>query len=298
MKSTTILHYNSENIKETPYISPNFYFKEIIPSFNIKNDHFSVQIKFLDIENIKSEWLDLGYWNIKSPQKRKLQDKDISIETDVITSAKALKACKLKFISNEPLEVNSITLSFNSNLFEVGKIKDDGYIPKPIFLNVPFRSQMKENPEIAQHICSSTSVCAVAEYYGIKIEIEKFARITYDEYYKMFGLWWRAIQTAYTFGLNGYVNYFESFKEVEYYLNLGIPVISCISYKKGELTGSKTESSAGHVVVICGFDQNGDIICCDPAEPNEQIGRVVYKRNEYAKAWFSSAGGVGYILTK
>ena len=72
MQSTIILHYNNENIKETPYISPDFYFKEIIPSFNINNDHFYVQIKFLDIENIESKWLDFGYWNFNETKKRKL----------------------------------------------------------------------------------------------------------------------------------------------------------------------------------------------------------------------------------
>lgn len=298
MKSTTILNYNRENIKETPYISPNFSFMEAIPSFNIDNDHFYVQIKFLDIDNKESTWLDFGYWYFDKKQERKLNEGKISIDTDLITSEKKLKACKLKFISDESVKVNSIALSFSDEIFEIGKIKDDGYIPKPILLNVPFRSQMKENPKIAQNICSSTSVCAVAEYYGINIKTEEFANITYDDYYKMFGLWWRSIQTAHKFGLNGFVRYFESFKEVEYYLNFGIPVISCISYKKGELTGSKTESSLGHVTVICGFDENGDVICCDPAEKDEKVGITVYKRNEYASAWFSSAGGVGYILTK
>ena len=298
MKGTVILYYNEENIKETPYISPNFYFKEIIPSFNIHNDHFYIQIKFIDINNKESKWFDFGYWYFNKKKERILKDEKISIDIDLITSKKKLKACKLKFISNEKLKVNSIALSFSDEIFEINKIKDDGYIPKPIFLNIPFRSQMKENPEIAQNICSSTSVCAVAEYYGINIKTEEFANITYDSYYKMFGLWWRSIQTAHKFGLNGFVRYFESFRDVEEYLKSNIPVISCISYKKGELTGSKTESSLGHVTVICGFDDNGDVICCDPAEKDEKIGVTIYKRNEYAKAWFSSAGGVGYILTK
>lgn len=298
MKSTAVLYYNKENIKETPYISTSFPFMEVIPSFNIFNDNFYVKIKFIDINSKESKWLDFGYWNFNEPKERILKDGKILIDTDLIISEEKLKACKLKFISEEELKVNSIALSFSDEIFEIGKIKDDGYIPKPIFLNVPFRSQMKENSKIAQNICSSTSVCAVAEYYGINIKTEEFANITYDSYYKMFGLWWRSIQTAHKFGLNGFVRYFESFREVEEYLKLNIPVISCISYKKGELTGSKTESSLGHVTVICGFDENGNVICCDPAEKDEKIGITVYKRNEYAKAWFSSAGGVGYILTK
>ena len=182
MKATTILNYNRENIKETPYISPNFSFMEAIPSFNIDNDHFYVQIKFLDIDNKESTWLDFGYWYFDKQQERKLNEGKISIDTDLITSEKKLKACKLKFISDESVKLNSIALSFSDEIFEIGKIKDDGYIPKPILLNVPFRSQMKENPKIAQNICSSTSVCAVAEYYGINIKTEEFANITYDDY--------------------------------------------------------------------------------------------------------------------
>ena len=99
MKATTILNYNRENIKETPYISPNFSFMEAIPSFNIDNDHFYVQIKFLDIDNKESTWLDFGYWYFDKQQERKLNEGKISIDTDLITSEKKLKACKLKFIS-------------------------------------------------------------------------------------------------------------------------------------------------------------------------------------------------------
>ena len=155
---------------------------------------------------------------------------------------------------------------------------------------------MYETFEIMHHVCSSASVCAVMEYFGKKVKTANFAAHAFDSYYKQFGLWHRAIQTACRYGFKGYVKYFCSFEEVYSYIKNGQPVIACISYGKDELKGSKTESSAGHVLAIRGFDSGGNIICCDSAAYHEEQGITVYDRHEFAKAWFSSAGGIGYII--
>ena len=76
----------------------------------------------------------------------------------------------------------------------------------------------------------------------------------------------------------------------------GQPVIAGIKFKRGQFPSSVLTQTAGHLIVIRGFKENGDVICNDPANKTRGNG-VVYKADELGKAWFG-CGGVGYIIRK
>ena len=75
-----------------------------------------------------------------------------------------------------------------------------------------------------------------------------------------------------------------------------MPVIASIKFRKGAVKGFLYDQTAGHLLVIRGFKDNGDVIVNDPAKRDKGNG-VVYKADEMAKAWFDN-GGVGYVIEK
>ena len=51
------------------------------------------------------------------------------------------------------------------------------------------------------------------------------------------------------------------------------------------------------LLVIRGFDSSGNVIVNDPAGRDDSRVRRVYRRNEFARAWFcSGSGGVAYLV--
>ncbi len=300
-KSLVSLRYNSYGVKIFPEISPGFLFKEVIPSFNFSSNSnlsYKAEIKVKNKSGKWSDWLFFGSWG-KTIEEGKKTDGVVKVDIDYISSDEPLKSCVLRVISDDPnFYSGSVSFAFSELKYDEEKKYDSEYIPKKNYLNVPFRTQTKEEREIAEHVCQSASICMIMESYGKKVETKDFAKLTYDKYYGMYGLWWRAAQTAYLYGFPSYVRYFSSLYEAEELINEGIPVAACVAYAKNELTGSKTESSAGHVTVICGFDEKGNALCLDSAERDETKGLTVYPRAEYAKAWLSNAGGVGYVIER
>jgi hypothetical protein len=75
-----------------------------------------------------------------------------------------------------------------------------------------------------------------------------------------------------------------------------VPVIASIRFREGDVKGFLYKSTGGHLLVVRGFDENGDVIVNDPASREKGNGPV-YPAAEFAKAWFDN-GGVGYVIRK
>jgi len=133
-------------------------------------------------------------------------------------------------------------------------------------------------------------------YYGTDIPVSSIVPAVYEPFYNMYGLWWRSVQVTCEYGYTSWVQYFKNFKEAERFIAEGIPVAACVSYKENELKKAPRQFSEGHVIVINGFDDKGNVICRDSAGKDLSEGCVTYNREEFAKAWFVNAGGVGYII--
>jgi hypothetical protein len=66
--------------------------------------------------------------------------------------------------------------------------------------------------------------------------------------------------------------------------------------------------TAGHIMVIVGFTEDGDVIANDPASSSNDEVRNVYKRDQFANIWLRTKrvnssggisggpGGVAYII--
>jgi hypothetical protein len=170
--------------------------------------------------------------------------------------------------------------------------------------------------------CSPTSTQMVVEYWGRKPSrtdlawvdptyadpsVDHAARFTYDHDYDGTGNW--PFNTAYaaTYGLNGHVTRLSSLTDLERFIKAGIPVVTSQSFLASELDGAGY-GTAGHLMVIVGFTETGDVIANDPASSSDDAVRNVYKRDQFANIWLRTKrvnasggisggpGGVAYII--
>jgi Peptidase_C39 like family len=170
-------------------------------------------------------------------------------------------------------------------------------------LSVPARSQMIYSSG-GEVWCSPTSLSMVMAYWANKggrrslnQEVPTVARGTYDYAYRGNGNW--PFNTAYaaSYGLKTSVNRFSSLGQVERWIAKGVPVIASISWGRGRLTGAPIPASSGHLLVIRGFTEAGNVVVNDPAADNNSGVRRIYQRDEFHKAWFKSgSGGVAYLV--
>lgn len=161
--------------------------------------------------------------------------------------------------------------------------------------DVPFRSQRTLSAELAPRACSPTSLAMVLAYRGVDRPTEEVAALVYDREHSIYGNWTRAIQGAFTLGVPGYLTRFSSWDGVEDAIRTGQPLVISIATRKGELPGAPYEATDGHLLVLCGFDERGDVLVNDPAATDAATGQRTYSRKHLERCWFDH-GGVAYVL--
>ncbi|MFB7212265.1 peptidase C39 family protein [Streptomyces sp. NPDC056255] len=170
--------------------------------------------------------------------------------------------------------------------------------------------------------CSPTSSQMIIEYWGRRPTAEDLAwvkpgladpqvchaaRFTYDYQYEGCGNWpFNAAYAATYDEMSSVVTRLDSLKDLETLVRAGIPAITSQSFLKEELTGAGYGTS-GHLMTVIGFTDDGDIIANDPASPDNEAVRRVYKRREWENIWLrtkrydangkvrSGTGGVCYL---
>lgn len=168
-------------------------------------------------------------------------------------------------------------------------------------------------PEYSQHDheggeawCSPTSTAMVIDHWGTHPSgVDNAARGTYDHAYQGTGNW--PFNTAYaaTHGLAAHVTRLRSLAHLESHVRQGIPVVTSQSFLAAELTGA-SYGTAGHLMVVVGFTEAGDVVVNDPAAAGV---RTVYRRHEFETVWLRTKrrladgsvgggpGGVVYLIT-
>ena len=69
------------------------------------------------------------------------------------------------------------------------------------------------------------------------------------------------------------------------FLERGLPLVVSIGYEEGQLPGAPIASTKGHLIVVCGIDDKGSLICRDPAAKTRAKGEVIYDEQAFARAW-------------
>ena len=154
---------------------------------------------------------------------------------------------------------------------------------------------MVEDPDLSWRVCSPTCVAMVMAYRGVDRPTAEVARVLWDEDNEIYGNWARAVQGAYTFGVPGYLERFGDWNGVKRCIARGQPVIASIRIDKGQFSNEPERFSTGHLLVITGFDGNGNVHVNDPGVSSRQRGITRHPLEDMAQVWLAN-GGVGYIL--
>ena len=185
-------------------------------------------------------------------------------------------------------------------------------------LKVPRYSQMVHDGDYTRYggggeaWCSPTSTSMVLGYYDalppasayswvkpghVDPWVDHAARMTYDADYEGTGNW--PFNTAYAAPLAGhaFVTRLRSLREAELFIAAGIPLVASIAFGPGELTGAPISSTNGHLLVIVGFTDDGDVVVNDPAAASRSGVRRTYDRGEFEDAWVPASGGTVYVIT-
>lgn len=293
-------------------IETRFPFNDLLPSWNVDvpaGAAFTAEIRVGRREgDFWTRFYFLGTWGRRESFKGKyLRDENGFINLDYFQSNREYDRIQYRFKLETgadgrrpvPRRVGlaySNTLNNEALARKFRETVDPG--PKEKWarrLPVPFRSQFWESPRIGSLICSPTSVSMVLEYRGEKKPTEVVADRMYDPAYKLYGNWWRAVQAAYSWGVPGYVERFGDWNAVKRYIAAGQPVIASIRINKGEMSHKPQRQSNGHLIVIVGFTENGDVLINDPVGETVEEGTAAYKREDMEKIWLGR-GGVAYIL--
>lgn len=162
-------------------------------------------------------------------------------------------------------------------------------------LPVPQRSQMIY-PDGGEVWCSPTSTSMVLAYWGYPVPVPAAANATYDYVYEGNGNWPFNTAWASTYGLEAYVTRLSSMEQVEEWISAGVPVVISYAFGVGELPGTPIPSSNGHLMVIRGFDAQGNVITNDPAAAADDAVRIVYDRATLERLWLTHSGGTVYLI--
>jgi|GEM_PF-2745786 len=158
------------------------------------------------------------------------------------------------------------------------------------------RCQMIQKSPDAKRICSPTALSMLLDFAGANIDTLDVAHGVYDETEKIYGNWAFNAAFAGSLGFDAYLSRVASFAEAEFLLAQGFPFAASITYGEGELFGAPRGHTAGHLVVLLGFDADGSVVVNDPAADGEDGVRRIYRRAEFAKAWLENKRGLAYIV--
>jgi hypothetical protein len=162
--------------------------------------------------------------------------------------------------------------------------------------DVPFRSQFTEREEIAGRICGPTSLAMILAASGRVCATADVALHCYDPSHDVFGNWARIAAVAGDYGLVAWVQRLPNLASLHRCVEVGyLPIVS-VAYGPGELNGSPISDTKGHLLVVRGFDGNGDVICNDPAFRDDTGDGVAYNGSEFTRTWIGHGGAV--ILTR
>ncbi|GLW06711.1 membrane protein [Microtetraspora sp. NBRC 13810] len=127
--------------------------------------------------------------------------------------------------------------------------------------------------------------------------VDHAARDMYDHSYQGTGNWPFGVAYAGRYGLAGFVTRLRSLTELECLIAAGIPVMTSQSFKDHELPGAGY-STSGHIMVVVGFTEDGDVVANDPAAPEDGAVRRVYPRAAFENVWLrgTSSRGIVYVV--
>jgi hypothetical protein len=298
----------AEDVRTTSVLRTARPFRDVLPSWNVDaaaGTGFVVELR-VDATGAGdwSPWLHVGDWGDPSfappIASRAVAFPGGRIAVDVLEGERAFVAAQLRVRAftrdaGGELVIRRLTLALRDETATVERAELPADRPLGRVLDVPARSQRTERPEIAGRICSPTSVAMVLAFRGVAASTSDVAARAHDPAHDLYGIWPRNVQTAWSFGVSGHVACFSDWAVVERSILAGTPLVVSLAAKEGELRGAPYASTPGHLIVLAGFDAQGDCVVVDPAASDPREARRTYARVDLERVWMLR-GGTAYVL--
>ncbi len=314
----------------SPWRTPAFDLTELIASWDAVTPGDSwveVSVRGRTGAGTRSSWDVLGRWAAGDKHLKRTSVggqgddlADVNVDTwqaDDALDAFQLRVTLLRGEGSAGPTVDSVG-AVASNLPDVDEVATSGSGPgSGTTLDVPRYSQMVHRGHYptwgngGQAWCSPTSTSMVLGYYDalpsaqdyswvpdghVDPWVDHAARMTYDHDYSGTGNW--PFNTAYAATLtdHAFVTRLRSLREAGLFIEAGIPLVASISFGSGELDGAPISGTNGHLLVIVGFTDTGDVIVNDPAATKRKGVRRTYDRGQFEDAWLPTSGGLVYVI--
>jgi hypothetical protein len=317
----------------SPWTSPGFGLTELVASWSARTPGDSwveVSVRGRAADGTTSSWDVLGRWASGDAFVRRTtvsgQADDlasVNVDTWVASRAAGLTSWRLRVSLLRRAGADTASPSVSSVAAVASRLPSGPVAvsapgrARGVVLDVPRYSQMVHRGHYPQWggggeaWCSPTSTSMVLGYYDalpapssyawvpaghVDPWVDAAARATYDAEYAGTGIW--PFNTAYAARLAGhaFVTRLHSLREAERYVAVGIPLVASISFGAGELSGAPISASNGHLVVIVGFTESGDVVVNDPAATTRAGVRRTYDRAQFEDAWLPTSGGTVYVI--
>ena len=312
----------------SPWATPGFGATAIIPSWEATTPGRTlvrVELRAQDATGRTGTWDTVADWaRLNRPVPRTTysgQADDLGrVSADTWFAASAVTAYQLRVTLMRPTGSGKAV-----SLERVGAVASaDASVPRATsqpgpaagtVLPVPTYSQMVHTGHYpawgggGEAWCSPTSLAMVLAYHGISptptgitaghtdAVVDHTAKMVYDNGYRGTGNW--AFNTAYAATLAGgdsYVTRLRDLREAEDYIVAGVPLIVSIAFGRNQLTGAPISASNGHLLVVVGFEADGDVVVNDPAGATNADVRRVYDRAQFERIWIAASGGTAYVV--
>jgi hypothetical protein len=281
----------------SPWCEPGFTLTELVASWSATTPRGS-WVEVAAQARGSRAWHDVGHWSSGSrPTRRTSVTGDPEVDTDIWRPHDDTEAYRL-----------GVRLHGAAALHRVGAVVSAGAVrtstsgqlyARGVVLDVPRLSQMTYREFGGAGWCAPTAVSMVLAHAGRLppgTDIPAAARATFDPAYDGTGNWSFDVAWAATLVDHAFVTRLRDLRDAERLVAAGIPLVASVAYPRGALTGAPTHGTDGHLLVIRGFTDTGDVVVNDPAAPTERSVRRTYDRTELERAWLDGSGGTVFVI--
>ena len=294
----TTRHETKDGIELTlPVVDPGIPWNELVVSWNVATtSRLTVSTRTVS-DSSHSAWYVLGKWSADPARGPRTSvnhqaDSDAHVATDslLLRLRRPRAEVRLTFPTGTDADgLRLIALSFADSA-RTNSAPSAARIAWGKHLEVPLRSQTLY-PEGIQSWCSPTSLSMVLAHWGRRLgradldrPVPEVASAVNDPGWPGTGNW--PFNTAYAGsfpGLNSCVARLEGLGELEAWIGSGSPVIASVDATLLDARRAGTAPS-GHLVVVRGFTNRGDVELLDPGVAPERGARII-NRAAFERAW-------------
>jgi len=256
--------------------------REAVISWNTRTPSGEIYVQILRAHQPASSWLPHAHWSPTGRHSFSAKDGDAVIETDVLQTQQPFDGV---YVHAQGVQFDRIALATPEH-----NVASNAWRQSAIELDVPARSQYAVGGE--RGWCSPASISMVHAFFGHDLDVAQTARAVFDSAYNGTGNWSFNVALSGALGLQGLIAYLRNLDHARRFIERGVPVVLSYSWRAGELPGAPLEHSDGHIVVLRGFDADGNCLINDPAKDGV---RALYSRQAIERIWLRNKG-VSYLV--